>query len=176
MTSGYSRIGNPSSTFVNVYYRTGDQRKRKYFRQATLTAFTLAKGINTSEDYVCSMRTGEAYLNAAEAATQMGNVDDARTWLKTLMQKRYSASNYATYAAELDTMDKDALLQAVYDERTRELAFEGHRWFDLRRTSQPEIVKTYGDNTYTLSQGDSRYTINFPTEAVEANPDIDKWQ
>lgn len=176
MTSGYSRIGNPSSTFVNAYYRTGDQRKRKYFRQATLTAFTLAKGINTSEDYVCSMRTGEAYLNAAEAATQMGNVDDARTWLKTLMQKRYSASNYATYAAELDTMDKDALLQAVYDERTRELAFEGHRWFDLRRTSQPEIVKTYGDNTYTLSQGDSRYTINFPTEAVEANPDIDKWQ
>lgn len=73
-------------------------------------------------------------------------------------------------------MDKDALPQAVYDERTRELAFEGHRWFDLRRTSQPEIVKTYGDNTYTLAEGDSRYTINFPTEAVEANPDIDKWE
>lgn len=176
MTAGYSRIGNPSSTFVNTYYLTGDQRKRKYFRQATLTSFTLLKGINTSEDYVCSMRTAEAYLNAAEAAVQLGSLDDARTWMKTLMQKRYSATNYATYAAELDAMDKDALLQAVYDERTRELAFEGHRWFDLRRTSQPEIVKTYGDNTYTLSEGDSRYTINFPTEAVEANPDIDKWE
>ncbi len=176
MTSSYSRIGNPSSTFVNTYYRTGDQRKRKYFRQATLTSFTLLKGINTSEDYVCSMRTGEAYLNAAEAAAQLGSLDDARTWLKTLMQKRYSATNYATYAAELDAMGKDQLLQAIYDERTRELAFEGHRWFDLRRTTQPEIVKTYGENTYTLSQGDSRYTINFPTEAVEANPDIDKWE
>ncbi len=176
MTSGYSRIGNPSSTFVNTYYRTGDQRKRKYYRQATLTSFTLQKGVNTSEDYVCSMRTAEAYLTAAEAAAQLGMLDEARKWTKALMQKRYSASSYVTYAAELDAMDKDNLLQTIYDERARELAFEGHRWFDLRRTSQPEIAKTYGTDTYTLSQGDSRYTINFPTEASEANPDIDKWE
>ncbi len=176
MTAGYSRIGNPSPAFVNAFYRTGDQRKRKYFRQATLTSFTLQKGINTSEDNVCSMRTGEAYLTAAEAAVQLGSLDDARTWLKTLMQKRYTASNYTTYAAELDNMDKPQLLQTVYDERARELAFEGHRWFDLRRTTQPSLVKVYGDATYTLEQGDSRYTINFPSEAVEANPELEKWQ
>ncbi len=176
MTAGYSRIGNPSSAFVNAFYRTGDQRKRKYFRQATLTSFTLQKGINASDDNVCSLRTGEAYLTAAEAAAQLGSMDDARTWLKTLMQKRYTASNYTAYAAELDDMDSQQLLQAIYDERTRELAFEGHRWFDLRRTTQPSLVKTYGDATYTLAQGDSRYTINFPSEAVEANPDLEKWQ
>lgn len=176
MTAGYARIGNPSATFVNTYYRSGDQRKRKYFKQATLTSFTLLKGVNTSEDYVCSMRTAEAYLTAAEAAAQLGRTDDARTWLKALMQKRYTASAYANYAAELDNMDAQKVLQTVYDERTRELAFEGHRWFDLRRTTMPSLVKTYGDDSYTLEQGDSRYTINFPTEAVEANPDIDKWE
>lgn len=176
MTAGYSRIGNPSTAFVNAFYRSGDQRKRKYFRQATLTSFTLQKGVNTSEDYVCSIRTGEAYLTAAEAAAQLGSYDDARTWLKALMQKRYTASNYAVYAAELDGMDRQQLLQAIYDERARELAFEGHRWFDLRRTTMPSLVKTYGDDTYTLSQGDARYTLNFPTEAVEANPDLEKWQ
>ena len=176
MTAGYSRIGNPSSTFVNTYYRSGDQRKRKYFKQATLTSFTLLKGVNTSEDYVCSMRSAEAYLTAAEAAAQLGKTEEACGYLKTLMKNRYTSANYDTYAAELDNMDKTELLQAVYDERTRELAFEGHRWFDLRRTTMPEIVKTYGTDTYTLTQSDSRYTINFPTEAVEANPDIDKWE
>jgi starch-binding outer membrane protein, SusD/RagB family len=176
MTAGYSRIGNPSSTFVNTLYRDGDQRKRKYFKQVTLKSFNLRKGINESEDYVCSMRTGEAYLTAAEAAAQLDSLEAARTWLKTLMQKRYSASTYETYAAELDLMDQGQLLEAIYDERTRELAFEGHRWFDLRRTTQPELVKTYGSDTYTLSQGDARYTLNFPTEAVEANPDIELWE
>ncbi len=176
MTAGYSRIGRPSPTFVNAYYRTGDQRKRKYFKQATLSSFTLLKGIDSSDGYVCSMRTGEAYLTAAEAAAQLDSLESARTWLKSLMQKRYSASSFATYAAELDLMDQTQLLEAIYDERARELAFEGHRWFDLRRTTRPEIVKTYGSDTYTLSQGDARYTLNFPTEAVEANPDIEQWK
>ena len=92
------------------------------------------------------------------------------------MAKRYATVKYNQYAAELDDMQKADLLNAIYNERTYELAFEGHRWYDLRRTSRPALSKTYGDKTYTLSANDSRYTIPFPAGAVESNPNIEKWE
>lgn len=64
----------------------------------------------------------------------------------------------------------NALLQEIYEERFRELSFEGHRWFDLRRTSQPEIVHTLKGKTYTLRAGDPRYTIRIPMDAIANNP------
>ena len=64
-------------------------------------------------------------------------------------------------------------VQEIYDERARELAFEGHRWYDLRRTTQPALTRTYGGQTYTLTP--EKYTMRFPTEAVESNPEIERW-
>ena len=73
-------------------------------------------------------------------------------------------------------MDNETLVKEIVDERTRELAFEGHRWFDLRRTTMPGLSKTYQNDTYKLDSLDARYTLRFPTEAVEANPGIELWQ
>ena len=69
-------------------------------------------------------------------------------------------------------MTSDQLIEEIYTERARELAFEGHRWFDLRRTTQPRIEKTFKNETYVLEQGDSRYTIPIPSAAIEANPSL----
>lgn len=71
-------------------------------------------------------------------------------------------------------MDAQTLLQEIADERARELLYEGHRWMDLRRTTQPQIQKIYNGSTYTLQAGDSRYTLPFPQSAVEDNPDLNR--
>jgi hypothetical protein len=71
-------------------------------------------------------------------------------------------------------MTQSELLQEIYDERFRELAFEGHRWYDLRRTTQPQLTRTYSGVTYTLTP--EKYTMKFPPEAVEANPEIAIWE
>ena len=68
------------------------------------------------------------------------------------------------------------LLAEIAHERRCELAFEGHRWFDLRRTSRPQLTKTYDGQTFTLDADDSRYTLRFPVEAVEANPNLESYQ
>ena len=73
----------------------------------------------------------------------------------------------------LEAMTDGDLLAEILRERYRELAFEGHRWYDLRRTIMPAITKTYQGETYTLDSLDTRYTLRFPTEAVEANPEIE---
>ena len=67
--------------------------------------------------------------------------------------------------------------QAVRDERRRELCFEGHRWFDLRRWGMKEIKHVwYPDaNTaeeYTLKTGDLQYIMPIPASSLELNPEL----
>lgn len=160
-------INQPSVDFINMY-RTGDQRRTKYFEQKTRIQYVLLK----SEGY-CSFRSAEAYLTAAEAAAQLNDLTGAIDLLKPLLQKRLNATAYQDALDLMAPMDKSQLLQEIYDERARELAFEGHRWYDLRRTTQPALTRTYGGQTYTLTP--EKYTMRFPTEAVESNPEIERW-
>ena len=159
-------INQPSNDFISLY-RTGDQRKSKYFKRATSTTWTLLKS-----DGYCSFRSAEAYLTAAEAAAQLNDLTGAIDLLKPLLQKRLNATAYQEALDLMAPMDQSQLLQEIYDERARELAFEGHRWYDLRRTTQPALTRTYGGQTYTLTP--EKYTMRFPTEAVESNPEIER--
>ena len=68
--------------------------------------------------------------------------------------------------------DPEKLITFIHNERRRELCFEDHRWFDLRRTTRPEIKKEIEDVTYTLVQDDSRYTLRIPQDAIDANPGL----
>lgn len=169
MTANYKAIGRPSSELLAAY-KSGDQRKSKFFKQVTASVSTLQKG--GGGEARCSFRTAEMYLIAAEAAAQLGDTKTAVEHLTKLMQKRYSATTVANYTEPLATMTADELLAEIAHERRCELAFEGHRWFDLRRTTRPQLQKTYSGTDYTLAADDSRYTLRFPTEAVEANPNL----
>ena len=71
-------------------------------------------------------RLPEIYLIWAEAAAMDGEPDVARDKLNTLRAARGIAAIGATVTG-------DDLLAEVRNERTRELAFEGYRLFDLRR-------------------------------------------
>lgn len=160
-------INQPSTDYINKY-RTGDQRRTRYFKRETSTTWSLQKS-----DGYCSFRSAEAYLTAAEASAQLNELTGAIGYLKPLMQKRLNSSAYSTTLTLIEAMDKDQLLQEIIDERGRELAFEGHRWYDLKRTTQPALQHVYGGQTYTLTP--EKYTMRFPTEAVEANPEIERW-
>ena len=171
MTPTYTRAGRVSNELLALY-KSGDRRKTHYFNEVSSTTTLLRKG--GGGDLRSTFRTAEFYLIAAESAAELGNLTEAQTYLKTLMAKRYTEAFYKLHAAGVDTLSQADLLNYIYDERARELAFEGHRWFDLRRITRPQLQKTYNGQTYTLPQNDSRYTLRFPTEAVESNPGIEE--
>jgi hypothetical protein len=153
--------------------------RRKLLKEVTIF------DMNTFEDVVigtglvrdtkdkCSFRVAELYLTAAEAAARIGTDDkvaQARTLLLQLQKNRFSPDGYTAKATAVNAMNSADLLTEIMNERAREFVMEGHRWFDLRRTTRPAIVKTFDGSTHTLQQNDSRYTVPYPRVAVENNP------
>lgn len=168
----FTVINMPDPDFIAIY-RTGDQRRTKFYKRVTTSTYSLQKGGNDA--LASSFRSAEAYLIAAECAARLGQTTEAvDTYLMPLLQKRLNADALSAANDLMANMTQDELIAEILDERARELAFEGHRWYDLRRTTQPQLTHTYDDEEFTLTP--EKYTLRFPTEAVEANPAIERWE
>ncbi len=78
-----------------------------------------------------ALRSGEMYLIRAEANARIGGANEA-TALADLNALR--AARISGYVPEV--LAGTALINAIADERRRELVGEGHRFFDLKRTTR----------------------------------------
>lgn len=168
MSAQYARALKVDRDFYRLY-TSSDLRRKAYFNQVTSSNILLTKG--GSNTYSCTLRVGEMLLNAAEAAWHLGEYDDATEHLLTLQRARFKDNGAAKEVAVAD-MSNEELLDEILIERARELAFEGHRWFDLRRNGCPRMERSYRGETYVLEEGDERYTIRIPAAAIEANPGL----
>lgn len=83
--------------------------------------------IGEVSDYM-AIRLPEVYLNKAEALALLGRDGEAREALEELRSRRIESETY-----ESVNYSGADLVYFIRDERRRELCFEGHRWFDLRR-------------------------------------------
>ncbi len=77
---------------------------------------------------VFALRLPEVLLNKAEALVMLDREGEARELLQSLREKRIAASDVGTV-----TESGKELMELVRNERRKELVFQGHRWFDLRR-------------------------------------------
>ncbi len=108
---------------------------------ATKTGYYLAKFVNSSidlnqgdTDYKrwIHFRLGEIYLNYAEALNEY--LDAPSTEVHNAMYTLRKRNFLLPFLAKLPTtLDKDGMRARIRNERQVELAFEGHRFWDLRR-------------------------------------------
>lgn len=158
-------------SFIQKHEAGKDLRIEKFYSLNNKGQYVISKSINAQ--YSCPFRIGELYLNAAEAAAHIeGKLPEARIRLLQLMEKRYTSEGYERKKAVVNAMNQTDLITEILEERARELAFEGHRWYDLRRTTRPRIEKLLGEATHVLGQDDSRYTLRIPQSAIKANPGL----
>ena len=170
VSASVSRAALVTPEFFKLYGE-GDLRTNRYFSVPDEDGNRKSQkaGSNT---FLCSFRLGEIYLNAAEAAAQLNLLSEAHQFLFKLMENRYSAEVLDSKKRVVSAMSQADLIKEILNERARELAFEGHRWFDLRRTTRPRLEKTVRGEHYVLEADDPRYTLLIPKEALEANPGL----
>lgn len=156
-------------TLTGVYDKTNDLRFALYY-QASGSRFRFKKGGDIAQK--CTFRTAELYLTKAEASAQLSDLPTARTTVITFIKNRYTATAFNTLSTSIAAMTQTQLLDFIAQERQREFAVEGQRWFDLRRTTQQQINHTFNDQDYTLIENDPRYTLPFPLDARLNNPEL----
>ena len=151
-------LNNPSDTYTSYYQRLHpsgikfaeeDDNPNSYLQRSNIMVYRLA----------------ETYLIAAEAI--MRSSGDPLPYINAVRTR--------AGAAPLSTVNE----QTILDERARELAFEGERWFTLKRMGQEvinrQITNYAGDGEYfpaNLGEKDPRtnwkpYYINFPIAQID---------
>ena len=167
--SQYGVLAEPRRTVTGYY--------TKKFLDPTNTNF----GVNRSSQSWIELRLGEVYLNLAEAKAGLDDYSGSASTLSELRTARgLNIINYNTAATAL---------AAIEHERMVELAFEGHRFWDLRRWRKAHItlnnrrvsghrIEVAGQNvTYTTVQADDRdrsftgrlYYLPIPEAEVQVN-------
>lgn len=138
-----------SAFFLNAHYTHTEKNRCIKFR-------------NKADGFVSDIfliRYPEVILNKAEAQALLRREIEAKATLKELMGKRYNLAPEISAAG-------DDFVSYVRDERRRELCFEGHRWFDLRRYAvnrvvpfQKEIVHYYYESVNNITRPVGYYTL-----------------
>lgn len=134
---------------------------------------------------------GEAYLIAAEAATESGNIPEA---IDAVKQLRYARG--ASFDADL-LQSRDDVRKFVRDERVRELVGEGFHFNDLVRWGVPvqrsesqekldasdvrewlevDAVVKDEDKTLTVPLSNPMYIWEFPTRDLENNANLREYR
>jgi hypothetical protein len=121
---GAAYIGQTTFNTINYNY------VKKYFGRTTGDANVV--------DYKV-IRMGEVYLNRAEAYYNLNDQVNALADLNTLRANRYT-----TFVPGTET--GTTLYNAILLQRRLELAFEGTRFFDIKRLNLPIQRDNFGDN------------------------------
>jgi starch-binding outer membrane protein, SusD/RagB family len=121
------------------------------------------------------LRVAEVLLNKAEAQFRLGDEEGALETLNVVRDNRYSS-----FEGE---ESGDDLLEAILFNRRVELAFEGHRFFDLKRLNMAITRTNTGDlsdgsgtapDKLTLEAGNFRFLFPIPQAEINANDNMDQ--
>lgn len=120
----------------------------------------------------------DVYLLEAECLARLGDLPGAKNTVENFRRNRMPAGFEVPGAISSDQVK---LVRFILEERQREFALEGYRWFDMRRLSvDPEYKTTvtythhiYNNSglvtgSYTLKP--ERLVMRFPQKVMDQNP------
>jgi hypothetical protein len=133
----------------------------------------LGKNGTINLDNVPVLRISEAILNRAEAQATAGsavlNLAGALSDLKALKARRYTDYTGSAQETADNAMTQPQLLEEILRQRRIEFAFEGHRFFDLKRLGR-DLVKAPHYNNVAFT--DTRILPALPQGDIDGNPNL----
>lgn len=168
--NGSSWLSRSVETFENGKDKPGgtqQQTKTGYYLRKFLGDFENTSAyVSHPRDYIL-FRYAEVLLNYAEAMNEYLSAPDQSVYdAVEAIRKRAKLSTY-----QLATnLSKDSMRVIIHNERRKELAFEEHRFWDVRRWKEAEttfnrslhgmLIYKEGSGTLTFQQ-DSVFKMNF---------------
>lgn len=162
-----------------IHYFVPDKRSTSYKAFGKLALQGGDDSPDSNNKFARSVRLSEAYLNKAEAEAMMfleGKGGEHKTEAVNALKALWSKRVGEVPDSYLNDGTAANLVRSVRNERRRELCFEDHRWFDLRRQGMPAINhKWMGDHsdsqitTYELTKGDPMYVLQIPENVMVRN-------
>lgn len=169
---GYIRTRPASAALVALYDKENDIRYKVCIDDRRF-------GVKTPE---CRVRLSEIVLMLAEAYCHEGNDAMALEQLNLLRRHRIKDVKDLDMDSlppvrigdriveDAEGKELTALMQAILDERRREMFLEGDRWFELKRNGSPEWWILNNGLKYTTRK--YMYTAPIYKGDVDINPDL----
>lgn len=164
------------SSDMQAAFLKGDLRAEQFVK-TVMGMGVPSKWLGTFTDLgAFNYRVSEAYLNRAEAYAAKNKDSEARADVKKVVENRVKDIN----VIDIPSGGVD-LKRFIFNERRRELCYEGHRWYDLRRTRQfaKQIDHKFtlvnstgaitGSEIYMLSPNDPNYVYPIPQAEMDRN-------
>lgn len=168
------------STDLRALLATSDVRRAVIVDpSANATVFPVGKypgsgGLRINDIKV--FRTSEMYFIRAEAKANASDFAGVVADLQAVVAQRFTAANVPTIAVPAN---QQAAWAEILKQRRIELAFEGHRYIDLRRVGPKagvDINRSPLDCAVNgacfLSSSDYRFVMPIPSSEIGANPAI----
>ncbi|MRG46254.1 RagB/SusD family nutrient uptake outer membrane protein [Chitinophaga sp. SYP-B3965] len=167
----------PSAKLRNTMNPTQDVRFNAYMKELSPGRWAVVKYLGGQPALanladIKLFRVAEMYLIRAEAYAAKGaaGLNPGSADLNALRAQRINGYTPEVFA------DVTALMNAILPERFKELAFEGHRYLDLRRknldiTRLPEDV-IQAPTAIKLTAADKAYYLPIPLRETQANENI----
>ena len=175
----------PSDKLWDSYDKVNDVRFNSYFkneplltaagRQSRLINKYAGTAYGTTNENVNNakvLRTGEMYLIRAEARAELNKINSpnsAESDINTLRAARITGYVNVVFTSKAEAID------AIMLERFKELAYEGHRFWDLKRRNLP-VQRIAADApttaSATLAAGDYHFLLPIPLTEINANAAI----
>lgn len=170
----YSPTGRADIT-VNPYAAlpslTADDKRRTTLlitKTSTTTPIYTSK-YTTVADWVPVVRYAEVLLTKAEALSQTAGSAPSADALAALNQVRNRSRGAAPAYVLANFATQTDLLTAIRTERRLELAFEGHRLYDLFRYKQGVPAR---GTVQALPYGDPKLVLPIPLTDTQMNPNL----
>ncbi|MFA7583412.1 MAG: RagB/SusD family nutrient uptake outer membrane protein [Proteiniphilum sp.] len=150
---GKSYKANMSNTGYNV---------RKF-----LVPLSVSPDYNTNSANVVVLRFADVLLMKAEALNELGRTTEAE---EPLYQVRKRAG--LTNRGDVENLTTEQMREKIRNERRIELAFEGHRWFDIIRWDNGQYALDFLHSIGKINATQKHLLFPIPQKERDANPNL----
>lgn len=147
-------------TYRSTYSNTG-YNVRKF-----LVAKAVSPEYNTNPANFVVYRFADVLLKKAEALNELGRTSDAQIPLNVVRRRAGLAG--------VSGLSQDAMREKIIHERRMELAFEGHRWFDLVRLGDGDYAVAFFKSIGKTNVTKERLLFPIPQTEMDANRLMDQ--